>query len=77
MPHAADTSCPPPSLVDLVDFKWLMLGEGHRIDVERLRTDAHYAGNCLSLAAASATSMLREAGQRIGRTLQVGLPLDS
>ena len=32
-------------LVDIIDFKWLMIGEGHHVHVERLQRDPAYASN--------------------------------
>lgn len=58
-------------LVQLVDFKWLMSGEGYRVDVQRLQQDLAYAHDRLALAAASRCQTLREVGQRIGQTLRV------
>ena len=55
----------PPELLDLVDFKWLMAGEGHRIDLDRLRVDGPYIRGCLALAAGSRSSTLRQAAQRL------------
>ncbi len=68
--HTAPSS---PALVDIIDFKWLMAGDGHRVHVERLQTDRQYAGECLALAAASKVQPLREMAQRLARGL--GLPL--
>jgi len=56
-------------LVDIIEFKWLMAGEGHRIHVERLQTDIDYARQCLSLAAQSAEPALREVAQRLQRRI--------
>ena len=54
-----------PELLDLVDFKWLMAGEGHRIDLDRLRGDSPYIRVCLALAAGSRSATLRQAAQRL------------
>ena len=59
----------PPELLDLVDFKWLMAGEGHRIDLDRLQGDGPYIRGCLALAAGSRSSTLRVAAQRLSRQL--------
>jgi hypothetical protein len=56
-------------LVDIIDFKWLMTGEGHPVHVERLQSDAAYAARCLALAAASPSAALRAAGLRLERLL--------
>jgi hypothetical protein len=56
-------------LVDIVDFKWLMLAEGVHVHVERLQRDPVYAHECLTRAAASAHLAVREAAQRLTRHL--------
>lgn len=65
---------PPPiavgaELMDFVDFKWLMSGEGHWIDLDRLRDDRAYGCGCLALARDSASATLRAAGARLARLL--------
>ena len=62
------------SLVEIIDFKWLMAGDGHRVHVERLQADRSYAGHCLALGAASSTSALRDVAQRLADRLQLALP---
>lgn len=59
-----------PALVDCVDFKWLMAGEGHRVDVDRLRVDAAYARQCLALAQVARSPLLRQVAQRLIAALQ-------
>lgn len=61
-------------LLQFVDFKWLMAGEGHRIDVARLQADRAYARGCLALARASTCAPLREAAERLGRRLEIVVP---
>ena len=56
-------------LVDIIDFKWLMAGEGHPVHVERLQSDTAYAARCLALAAASPNEALRTAALRLERLL--------
>jgi hypothetical protein len=48
------------SLLAEVDFKWLMAGQGLRIDLPRFRSDAVYAAKLLSLALDSESFALRE-----------------
>lgn len=62
------------SLVEIVDFKWLMAGDGHRVHVEHLQTDRDYACACLTLAAGSRIGTLRETARRLAHTLGVVLP---
>ena len=64
----------PLHLVEIIDFKWLMAGDGHRVHVERLQADRAYAGQCLALGAASPTPALRDAAQRLATTLDLHLP---
>ena len=66
-PHA-DAAAP---LLQFVDFKWLMAGEGHRIDLDRLQSDRAYARGCLALAQGSTNLTLRDAAQRLSRQLSV------
>lgn len=61
-------------LVEVIDFKWLMAGAGHRVHVERLQADRDYAAQCLALGAASQTPALRDAAQRLATTLDLHLP---
>lgn len=63
MPNTAFRQAP--ALLDIIDFKWMMAAEGHRVHVERLQADPDYARHCLGLAAASASTMLRDAAQRL------------
>jgi hypothetical protein len=48
------------SLLAEVDFKWLMAGQGLRIDLPRFRSDAVYAAKLLSLALDSESFALRD-----------------
>ena len=36
------------TLVDIIQFKWLMSREGHHVHVERLQNDPAYARQCLA-----------------------------
>jgi hypothetical protein len=57
------------SLVDIVDFKWLMAHEGHHVHVERIQTDRAYAHDCLSMASTSSVQALRDVARRLARKL--------
>ena len=59
----------PPCLLAFVDFKWLMAGEGHRVDLDRLQRDPVYARGCLAVAGGSSSSTLRQAADRLARGL--------
>lgn len=61
--------CKALELVEIIEFKWLMAGIGHRVHVERLQNDRAYAIECLTLAAAAPGANLRSAAQRLLRQL--------
>jgi hypothetical protein len=58
-------------LVEIIDFKWLMSHEGHRVHVERMQTDRDYARDCVARAAASPVAALRRSAARIARQLSL------
>mgnify|MGYP000376042627 CR=1 FL=1 len=62
------------SLVEIIDFKWLMAGDGHRVHVEQLQTDRDYACACLALAAGSQVKALRDTAARLAQSLGLSLP---
>lgn len=62
------------SLVAVIDFKWLMAGDGHRVHVERLQIDRDYATACLALGAQSGIDALRDSARRLATALQIVLP---
>jgi cell division protein FtsL len=59
------------ALVEIVELKWLLTGEGVHLHVERLQSDPEYARQILDRAAASKTSTLRNAAARVRRGLQL------
>ena len=61
-------------LIDIIDFKWLMAGDGHRVHVERLQDDAAYANACLALGAASHIPALRASAKRLACVLGLAPP---
>lgn len=63
--HAPPPVAAVPHLVDIIDFKWLMAGMGHRVHVERLLADRAYAHQCLALAARAPGAEVREAAARV------------
>ena len=75
--HHLDTSYDPDSgssgallLVEIIELKWLLAGEGIRLHVERVQRDADYALRALDQAAASASPTLRATALRLrGRLL--------
>ncbi len=60
------------ALVDIVDMKWLLAGEGVRVNVQRLQTDPAYARACLDRAGASTNEAVRGAAQRLRTRLCLG-----
>jgi len=52
-------------LVEIIELKWLLAGEGIHIHVERLQKDPDYARRALDEAAASASPALRAAALRL------------
>ncbi|MGL6109641.1 MAG: hypothetical protein ACRC2B_06015 [Rubrivivax sp.] len=53
-------------LVDIVELKWLLAGEGLHVHVEKLQSDPGYAHECLCAAERSGNPTLRQvaAGMR-------------
>lgn len=56
-------------LVDIIDLKWLLAGEGIRLHVERLQDDPAYAARVLAQADGSGNAALRDAADRVRRHL--------
>ncbi len=52
-------------LVDVIDLKWLLAGEGIHLHVERLQSDPAYAAQVLAQAATSANEALRKAAAKL------------
>lgn len=59
-------------LVEIIELKWLLAGEGIYIHVERLQRDPAYALRALDQAAASASPTLRATAQRLRSRLLPG-----
>ena len=60
-------------LVEIIELKWLLAGEGIHIHVERLQRDPAYALRALDQAAASASPTLRATALRLrSRLLPAG-----
>ncbi len=58
------------ALVEIVELKWLLAGEGLHLHVERMQTDQEYARRILDAADASANAALRNAAARVRARLQ-------
>ena len=63
------------SLIEIIDFKWLMAGDGHRVHVEHLQADRDYACACLALGSGSRVKALRDTATRLAVALGVVLPV--
>lgn len=74
-PHFMNTITPLESdsgaLVEIIELKWLLAGEGFRLHVERLQADDEYARQALHHAELSANAALREAAARLRARLKL------
>lgn len=72
----AITQGEPPAkcLVEIIQLKWLMAGQGVRVHVEQLQNDSEYARRVIALAAAAPNASLREAAEKL--RLLLGLQAD-
>ena len=61
----------PVALVEIIELKWLMAGEGLRVHVERLQSEPAYANQTLALAEASPNPSLRRLAGRLRIKLQL------
>lgn len=59
------------ALVEIIELKWLLAGEGLHLHVERLQSDPEYARQVLARAAASPNAALRETAARLRKRLGV------
>lgn len=71
MKTAAATEPDAVALVEIIELKWLMAGEGLRVHVERLQADPAYAHQTLALAEASPHGALRRLASRLRTKLQL------
>ena len=60
-------------LLEEVDFKWLMAGQGWWIDTTRLHSDPSYAARFLRLAKASPSFALRQCATILQKL--IGVPI--
>ena len=65
-----------PPLVEIIELKWLLAGEGVRVHVERLQNDSDYARECLARADASSRETVRKLAQRLRQRLGLCSALD-
>lgn len=59
------------ALVEIIDLKWLLAGEGLHLHVERLQKDPAYARGILDAAALSGNAALRAVAVRVRKLLQI------
>ena len=50
------------SFLNLVDFKWLMAGQGWWVNLTRLQRDKEYMRECLARATQTHSDLLQERG---------------
>jgi hypothetical protein len=68
------TDRPPALLLEIIQFKWLMVGTGHRVHVERMQSDPAYAQHCLALGAGAPLDAVRQGARRLAHHLGLALP---
>jgi hypothetical protein len=59
-------------LVDIVELKWMLAGEGLHVHVEKLQSDPVYARECLRAAERSGNSSVRQVASKLRACLDVG-----
>jgi predicted metal-dependent phosphoesterase TrpH len=59
-------------LVEIIELKWLLAGQGIHVHVERLQNDSAYARETLERAAESPSAALRETATRLRLRLGLG-----
>lgn len=52
-------------LVDIVELKWMLAGEGVHVHVEKLQSDPGYARECLLAAERSGNATVRQVAIRL------------
>jgi len=58
------------SLVDIVELKWMLAGEGLHVHVEKLQTDPCYARECLRAAERSTNAAVRQVALKLRARLE-------
>ena len=58
------------SLVDLVELKWMLGGEGLHVHVEKLQSDPCYARECLRAAERSENATVRQVASKLRARLE-------
>ena len=57
-------------LVDIVELKWMLAGQGLHVHVEKLQSDPVYARECLLAAERSGNATLRQVAARLRGQLE-------
>jgi predicted DNA-binding protein (UPF0251 family) len=52
-------------LVDIVELKWMLAGEGLHVHVEKLQSDPGYARECLLAAERSGNQIVRQVATKL------------
>jgi predicted DNA-binding protein (UPF0251 family) len=52
-------------LVDIVELKWMLAGEGLHVHVEKLQSDPGYARECLLAAERSGNQTVRQVASKL------------
>jgi hypothetical protein len=63
-------ACAALQLVQIVELKWLLAGEGVHVHVERLQADPAYARECLCKAQCSLNPTVRRLAQRMQASIE-------
>ncbi|HMO46283.1 MAG TPA: hypothetical protein PKB14_09660 [Rubrivivax sp.] len=58
------------SLVDIVELKWMLAGEGLHVHVEKVQSDPAYARECLCAAERSQNPTVRQVAARLRPLLE-------
>ena len=61
-------------LVDIVELKWMLAGEGLHVHVEKLQSDPSYARECLLAAERSDNATVRQVASRLRARIDAGNP---
>ncbi len=59
-------------LVDIVELKWMLAGEGVHVHVEKLQSDPSYARECLLTAERSENPTVRRVASKLRARLDAG-----
>ncbi len=60
------------SLVDIVELKWMLAGEGLHVHVEKVQSDPGYARECLRAAECSGNATVRQVALKLRARLDQG-----